>query len=239
MTPPAERTSIGAASRGVTLQRTFRGLEVRLHSIGKGRFFSAAFLGVWLAGWAAGEVVVVWLLAVGGWSLLTGRPPEPGRAPLQPGPSVAIGAFLALWLALWTFGGVMALYEFFRLLWAVDRITADPSGLDVARRVGLFTRSKRYPKEDIRRLYRISSTLMLETTAGPIELTRLGTPTQQDEIAALLSAELGVAPSQPVLLPANWEEVSAPEGGTLLVPNLANRRRQALVAWAIAYRPRQ
>ena len=196
MTPPAEPTSLGAGSRGVTIQRTFRGLEVRLHSVGKGRFFGAAFLGVWLAGWAAGEVIVVGLLTIGGWSLVTGRPPEPGRAPLEAGPSVAIGAFLALWLALWTFGGIAALYEFFRLLWSVDRITADPSGLDVTRRIGLFIRRTRYPKDDIRRLYRISSTLMLETTAGSIELTRLGTTTQQDEIAALLSAELGVAPSQ-------------------------------------------
>jgi hypothetical protein len=234
MTLPSEKIPIGARSRGVTIQRTFRGLEARLHSIGKGRFFGAAFLGVWLAGWAAGEVFAVWLLGVGGWSLLTGRPPEPGRAPLEPGPSVAIGAFLVVWLALWTFGGIAALHEFFRLLWSVDRLAVSSGELAVARKTGFFTRRTRYPRESVRRLYRFNSTLMLETAAGSVELTQLGTPEQQDEIIAQFSAELSLASSHPPLLPANWEEISAPEGGIVLVPNLAIRRRQAAVAWAIA-----
>ena len=234
MTPPPAKDLSGLRSRGVSIQRTFRGLEVRLHSIGKARFFSAAFLGVWLAGWAAGEAVVLWLLVVGGWSLLTGRPPEPGRAPLEIGPGVAIGAFLTLWLALWTFGGIAALYEFLRLLWSADRLAISSGGLEVARKIGFITRRMLYPRESVRRLYRINSTLMLETVAGSVELTRLGTPELQDQIVTQFSTELGLASSQPVLLPANWEEIAAPEGGTLLVPNLANRRRQSLVAWVIA-----
>ena len=60
-------------------ERTNEGWELRLRSQGAGRYVSAAFLAFWLCMWAVGETLVLWFLIVGAISILTGRPPEPGR----------------------------------------------------------------------------------------------------------------------------------------------------------------
>ena len=62
------------------------GLEFRLRPGGPGRWFKAAFLGVWLCGWAAGEAFALWALVIGARALLTGEPPKPGAAPLEDQP---------------------------------------------------------------------------------------------------------------------------------------------------------
>ena len=228
-TPPA---------RGVTIERTFAGLEVRLQSTGFARFFNAAFLAVWLAFWVCGEAVAVWLLGTGAWSLLTGQPLGPGRAPLELAPALGVGTLLCLWLAFWTVGGLAALHEFCRELWSEDRLRVVSGQLEIARRTGLFTRRRTLPRDQIRRLYRIDAhrAMLAETRESSVELTRLGTPAQQDHILAALAAELQLPDpgSLPPALPAEWAEVTAPEGGRLLVKNPATRRRQAQVAWVLA-----
>ena len=83
------------------LEGTSAGLEAELRIAGFGRFFGAAFLAVWLAGWAVGEAFALWILGVGAWSLLTGQPPEVGRAPLRPELALPVGLFLLFWLAFW------------------------------------------------------------------------------------------------------------------------------------------
>ena|SRR5437879_893267 len=95
------------------LERTAAGLEAQLRSAGIGRFFGATFLAVWLVGWAVGEAFALWMLVVGGCSLLTGQPPEVGREPIRPELALPVGSFLLFWLTLWTFGGVMAVRELF------------------------------------------------------------------------------------------------------------------------------
>jgi len=82
----------------MTPERPAEGLVLRLKPRGIVRFISSAFLGVWLCGWAVGETFVLWMLLTGALSLLTGRPPEPGREPLQLGPTLVVGAFLLVWL---------------------------------------------------------------------------------------------------------------------------------------------
>ena len=93
----------------MAIDRTTEGLEVRLKSSGAGRYVSSAFLAFWLCGWAVGEALVLWILVKGAWALLTGSPPDPGRAPLQAGPAVMVGVFLIAWLTMWTVGGTGAL----------------------------------------------------------------------------------------------------------------------------------
>ena len=235
---PTPGNSAARPARGATIERTFTGLEIRLHSTGFARFFSAAFLAVWLAGWAVGEGFGLWLLGTGAKSLLTGQPHGPGRAPLELAPALGVGGFLLFWLALWTVGGLAALHEFGRLVWSEDRLRVDSGRLEIARRTGVFTRRRTLPRDQIRRLYRIDAgpALLAETPDASVELTRLGTPVQQDQILADLAAELQLPDpgSLPPALPAEWAEVTAPEGGRLLVKNPSTRRRQAQVAWLLA-----
>ena len=219
------------------LERTFSGLEARLRSRGASRFFSAAFLIVWLSFWAVGEAFVLWFLGVGAWALITGRPPEAGRAPLELAPSLTVGLFLLAWLAMWTVGGIAALYELMRLLWARDRLVAHPTGLEITRRTGLFSRTRRLPREQLRGLYRLhaGSVVMAETNDGSVELTRLGRPAEQDELVRAFRAELALPDRAAfaVALPSEWCETAAPEGGSLLLKNPTTRRKQAIVAWMI------
>jgi hypothetical protein len=220
------------------LERTMAGLEARLRPTGAGRFGGAAFLALWLVFWAVGEALALGILLWGGWALLTGQPPGAGRAPLETGPALATGVFLLVWVAFWSLGGWMAGHEFFRLIWSSDRILARGDGIELARRVAVFTARQWLPRDQLRRIYRLAAgpAVLAETAAGPVELTRNGTPAQQAALVAALTAELKLPPPDrlPPELPATWRVVAAPEGGEVLVKNPATRRTQARVAWIIA-----
>lgn len=100
------------------------GLEQRFRPWGVGRFGAMVFLCVWLCGWAVGETVALFLIGSGIYSLVTGTPTV-GGGPALLGPSLAVGCFLAGWLTLWTIGGVMAIRELLRSVWAEDRLMLD------------------------------------------------------------------------------------------------------------------
>ncbi|RXK55224.1 hypothetical protein ESB00_04830 [Oleiharenicola lentus] len=220
------------------LERTMAGLEARLTPRGAGRFGGAAFLGLWLCFWAVGEFFALWILIAGGWAWATGQPPGPGRAPLETGPALMTGVFLLGWTAFWTFGGLMAWHEFFRLIWSSDRLIARSDGLDLVRRVGPFTKRRFLPLDTLRSLFRVeaNTAVQAETTGGVVELTRNGTPAQQAELIVAFAAELRLPPADrlPPVLPAEWCEVRAPEGGEVLVQNPATRRSAARLMWLVA-----
>jgi hypothetical protein len=220
------------------LARTMAGLEARLTPRGASRWGSVAFFSVWLLFWTLGEVLVAWILLRGGWALLTGEPPGPGREPLAVGPALFAGVFMLAWLAFWTLGGIMAWHEWFRLVWSSDRLVARSDGLELERRVGPFTRRRRLPRDTLLGFFRIGAhtAVHAETTTGTVELTRNGTPAEQAQLIAAFTAELQLpaADSRPPALPAAWREVRAPEGGEVLVKNPAARRTAARVMWLIA-----
>ncbi|MCW5548664.1 MAG: hypothetical protein KIT44_06840 [Opitutaceae bacterium] len=220
------------------LEPTLAGLEARLTPHGAGRWGGVAFLSVWLCFWTVGEVLVGWLLLVGGWSLLTGAPPGPGREPLALGPSLFAGVFMLAWLLFWTFGGLMAWHEWFRLVWSGDRLLARSDGLEVVNRIGPFTRRRWLPRDTLRGFFRIEAhhLVQAETAGGVIELTRNGTPAEQTRLIAALTAELRLPDPAllPPLLPDDWREVRSPEGDAVLVKNPAPRRTAARVMWLIA-----
>lgn len=222
----------------VQSERTFAGLEFRLSSTGWSRFGGAGFLAVWLSFWAVGETLVIWLLVKGGWALLTGTPPEPGREPLPLAPSLAVGAFLVIWLALWTVGGIAAFYELMRLVWSSDRIIVSGDNLTVVRRAGFLRRTHTLPRTAVRDVYQIASgpTVLADATSGAVTLTNLGSHTEQAQLISALRSELKLdaAAAPPPSLPDCWSELPSPDGATLLVPNPRTRRRQAFVAWLVA-----
>lgn len=219
------------------LERTFQGLEATLKVSGGSRFSGAIFLVVWLTFWVVGEGVVLGILFWGAWCLLTGQPPGAGKAPLQPGPAIATGLFLLFWVSFWTLGGVLAWRELLRLLFGRDRLLVRPDALEVIHGYGLFSTRRLIPREQLLRFYRPhpGNLLSAETTTGTVEISRLGTAGELDQLVAELNAEFKLSP-QPIangVLPDAWRELDSPEGDKILVQNPATRRKLALVMWVV------
>lgn len=217
------------------MEETPQGPEIRLASKGAARFLAAPFLVVWLCGWAIGESVVFYLLAIGAWALITGKPPRAGQRPLDVGFALAMGAFLIFWLAMWTLGGIAAIGELLRLVAGEDRLVAGPEGLVVTHRRGPFRSTRTIPRERLRRLHvvRRNAALVAETDRERIELSRLGTSDERWNAIARIHAALGIGPEETgaaAALPPGFEEIVTPEGERALIPDRAIRRRQAGVA---------
>lgn len=221
----------------MVVARTFNGLEITLKASGYGRFGGAALLVVWMAFWVVGEVLVGGILVQGGWSLLTGLPPGEGRAPLEPAPAMAAGVLLLGWFSLWTLGGVLASREVLRLLFGRDRLQLSPDALLVERGFGLFRERQTIPRAMVRRFrHRIlGKVLAADTDRGSMELTRLGTANEMDELVAALNAEWTLNPDAPLAgsLPEKWTEARAPEGDVILIKDPSGRRKQAMVFWGV------
>jgi hypothetical protein len=219
-------------------ERTSEGFEVRLRTRDPGRYIGAAFLAFWLCGWAVGEGFVLWILAKCAWALLTGTPPDPGRQPLTAGPALMVGGFLLFWLAVWTIGGIGAIGELLRLLWGEDRIVVSSGRLTVTWSRGPLRTKRSFERDAIRRISLLAprNHLALESGTQRIELSRLGTPAERQEAAAVLCAELALpdADVNAATLPDRWDEVVTPEGERALVPNLSVRRKQARVGLVLA-----
>lgn len=220
---------------------TNEGWEARLRPHGVGRFFPAAFLSVWLCGWLAGEGFALTILAMGVRSLLTGEPPRPGQAPLQVGPALAVGAFILVWLTIWTFGGVMAMRELLRLVWAEDRVIARGDGISVLRRLGPFRSRRDIPRHGLRWIDTAvhNAALVAETPVKTIEISKLGSRQDREEAAAMLRQWLGMSErtdpdAEPGALPEGWEETVLPEGGFALISDHRQRHAQARAVTVIA-----
>lgn len=223
--------------------QTIADMKLRFRPRGVGRFAGAAFLSLWLCGWAAGETFALFMLGHGIYSLITGRPALGSDQPLQLGPALAVGCFLAVWLTIWTLGGVMAIRELLRSLWAEDRLILDRDALTRVHRLGPFVFTRRLARSEIRRVFVQQHgsrplTLMAQLGTGVIELTALGTQTERDEAAQQLRTVLGLAEESPATwpaaLPEQWQVITESRGDIRLVPNLKTRRKQALIVSAIA-----
>src|SRR5262245_43311059 len=217
--------------------RSELGREFHLSPKEPGRFVGAAFLLAWLCFWAVGEGLVLWLLVAGAVALLTGTPPNPGTAPLQPGPSLAIGAFLIAWISLWTLGGIAAILELLRLTVQRDRVIAGPASLIVIRRFVFFSRRVEIPVDKLRRIYLAppKAALTAETADGIVPLSTLGTPAERDEAMTALLAELPIRPADDdALLPGSWREIVDPEGATAIVLDPRIHRIRARIAVVVA-----
>ncbi len=215
------------------LERTFAGLEITTRAKGLGRFGGAAFLTVWLAFWAVGEVLVLGLLVWGGWSLLTGQPPRPGDAPLAPGPAVAGGLFLIVWLCFWSIGGYAAIREWLRLVFGRARVLAGPDGLTVEEGVWPFATRRFLARAELRRFFVAARrpVLSVQTDAAVVELLQGPTEAELRSAADALRAEYRLSDEAAVVagLPTGWTELVSAEGEPILVRDPAVRRRQARV----------
>ena len=217
-------------------QRTERGWELRHEPRGLGRFFFAAFLLLWLAGWAVGETIALGVLVKGGAEWVRAGAPLPEQAPAA---AIAIAAFLLVWLGLWTLGGIMAIRELLSLLWGGTLVIAGPDGVVVERWAGPFRSRKQVPRDAIQAVrLQPRGLLGLETTRGAIDLLRSSRAGRLEQFAEELRRELRLvrpeAASAPAPeLPAGWADVLTPEGVVALTRDPAIRRRQAAVLAAL------
>jgi hypothetical protein len=224
----------------MTPERTPEGLEARLKPRGVGRFFSAAFLALWLCGWLAGESFALWILIKGGQAVVTGRSLPPGADPPSPAGALAIGLFLAVWLSFWTLGGYLASRELLRLLWSEDRIVAGYESLVVRRRLGPFRWSRTVPRSSLVRIYCVErkGRMMTETTEGPVELTTLARGAECQALATAFQREMGLNPDvagAPSAPPDRWRETIDDEGGVALIEDGDLRRTRGRVAWGLTF----
>ena len=216
------------------------GRELVFRPRGAGRFVQVAFLSIWLVAWAIGEAFALFLLGHGIWALWTGSPAMGHDEPLGWGVALAVGSFLVVWLSLWTLGGVMAMEEWLRLVWANHRIQVLPDRLELTRQLGPWITTRRLARGDIRRIYvtPYRAVLTAETVNGLVELTDLGRPEELQEADRYLRAALQLqeddTPTLPSVPPAGWQEIVIPRDQRALVQDLKSRRTQALLLSGVA-----
>ena len=219
-------------------EHTPEGLVVRVRPEGIGRFGGALFLCVWLCFWLLGEVTVLGVLASGVKVLLTGHEFSGQPRSIAAGPTLGVGAFLLVWVTFWTFGGVMAIAELLRIVSSEETLVVGPASLAIRRRRGPFTTSHSIPRADVRNV-RVSPRhrmLVLETHRRSLDLLRVPTPADEQQLLPAIRKELGIgtAPDGAAVLPDGWEETQTPEGDRVLVRDTRIRRKQALVLAAVA-----
>ncbi len=217
-------------------EHTFEGWQARVRPEGRSRYFGAAFLAFWLCGWAVGEVMVLGILAGGLWTLITGTPPHPHFDTVHGTAIWPVGAFLLLWLTLWTIGGITAGWTLLRLLWGEDRITLRADVLRVERRAAPLRRVREVRRDEVLRFYRVRAKgtqyqIVADTRRGPVVVTDLASPADLDALEPALARELRLTPERSLELPAGWEQVPIPEGGTAFVEAPARRRR---LGWVVS-----
>jgi len=216
------------------------GRELVFRPRGAGRFAQVAFLYIWLVAWAIGEAFALFLLGHGIWALWTGSPAMGHEEPLGWGVALVVGSFLVVWLSLWTLGGVMAMEEWLRLVWAKHRIQVFPDRLDLTRQLGPWSTTRRLARGDIRRIYvtPYRAVLTAETTGGMVELTDLGRPEELHAAEGFLRAALQLRDEEmhamPSVPPAGWQEIVIPRDQRALVQDLKTRRTQALLLSGVA-----
>jgi hypothetical protein len=219
------------------------GPSASLRSSGIGRYFGAAFLLVWLTGWAFGEVFALGFLVVlvrSVFGSITGAPwPIPGGEWIAGGAAGFVFLFLLVWVTLWTFGGIAAINELLRSLAGKDTVSVTLSGVELQRRAGPFRRTRAFDRAKIRRvrLRPRDQAVVMDTASGTELISKFGTRDERQAMADWLRSRLSLpadgATLDPAAAPPGW--VMTIDGGAahLTRGDAAARRVAALIAWAV------
>lgn len=242
--------------------RTPEGWSATLRPRGAARFVVAGFLGIWLCGWAFGEVTVLGILLHTVW-LFFNPPPSPAPAPSVGGGAIVTG-FLLLWLIFWTFGGIMAIRELLRALWSTEIFLVTPEGLTVTRWLGPFRSQKQYLRGLIqdfqltRTNRRASWRLRIVVDSRARTIGTLGGKEVLEALRTGLRSELNLGPaagescpaaaagsgspnptsvSALPALPPGWQETLSSEGSPVLMPAQTFRKAGAVILGLLACGP--
>jgi hypothetical protein len=220
------------------------GASVSLRPSGIGRYFGAAFLSVWLAGWLAGEVLALGFLflivrSVVGSAIGASWPVPGGGDWIAGGAAGVFFLFLLVWITFWTFGGIAAITELLRSLAGEDRISVQASGVELERRAGPCRRLRNFERSTIRRvrLRPHDQAVMMDTTAGTEVISKYGTLDDRQAMAEWLRSRLLLpehrAHVDPTAAPAGWTMTI--EGGATHLTRMDPRTRRisSSIMWAI------
>jgi len=216
------------------------GATASLRPAGIGRYFTAAFLSVWLVGWVVGEAVALIALAaiLGSMSgLFSGQLPAWPADLVNGGGAGFVIIFLLIWLTFWTVGGIGAATHLLRSLFGEDLIVLSGSGLEVVRRAGPFRRRYPFERSAIRRLRSRprDKALVVDTDRGTQVLTVLGSPQEREAVRDWLRQYLQLPDEDAVAAtgaaPATWEVTI--EGDTTYLRKVQPRVRavRSLISW--------
>ena len=214
-----------------------------LRPTGIARYFGAAFLVVWLTGWAIGEIgalgfLVMLIRSVAG-SAVGLSWPVPGGEWIAGGAAGFVLLFLVLWLSLWTYGGLTAINELLRSLAGEDRISADSTGVALARRAGPFERVRTWDRSEIRRvrIRRHDKAVVLDTTSGTELITRFGSHDDRQAMTEWMRRQLSL-PEQGARFetsepPPGWSMTADGNAVRLNRLDVSTRRTGAVISWFI------
>ncbi len=195
---PWTNASSGNPGATAKVEETPDGTRITLRPRGAGRWLVVGFLGLWLTGWAFGEVFAIGaLLAIAGAALDLPLFAGVGSIPAG-GFGIGAAIFLLVWLTFWTIGGAAALYQALRLGWGRDVFTLRPDGWSLKNAAGPWGRERSYGPGRVRAVRAgQDSGLVADTERGTVKLTRLGTDTDRLWLADRLRQAAGVRETGP------------------------------------------
>jgi hypothetical protein len=163
----------------------------RLRPRGIGRFFSGAFLAVWLTGWAYGEVAALGLVGGGLAQLLDIVVGNTEGGSLFAGAGVTV--FLSVWLAGWTVGGLTALRTLLGMFFGIEEIAAGATGVVVVSGLGPFRRQRHVRRDDIFGVELLPgrAAVVVELVGERWRVATLGTTEERTDLADALRVALG------------------------------------------------
>jgi hypothetical protein len=188
----------------LTTEPSGSGFQATLRAQGLLRYFPAAFLCVWLCGWAVGEWFALRMFAsllrslLGSSFLPAWLPPLGGTMPS--GPMVVLfAAFLTFWLTMWTVGGVGAVHQLLAFLFGRDVVRWAEDTLEVEHWSLWLAARSRLAAQDITgfRLNRMS--LIADGRKRATRITHLGSEDERQQLAATLESwRAAIAPPAPL-----------------------------------------
>ncbi len=220
------------------------GWQVTLRAQGVLRFLPAAFLCVWLCGWAMGEYFALTILGsalqsafgpgfLAGWlPTMHGAPPPREALPL-------FFAFVSVWLTLWTFGGLTALSTLLNLLFGREVVRWSADGLEIERYALFLTSASRLDARQLTGFRMRGHSLLADTRARAVCVAQQGTPAERVELMSVLAEwRKGFGPVLPLAADQSpvpgWQVITDESGAPALMPAPRVQRTLGAVLMAIA-----
>jgi hypothetical protein len=181
------------------------GLQATLRAQGLLRYFQAAFLCVWLCGWAVGEWFALRMLAllveaVTGHAYLAAWFPPLGGQPPSEAVLPFFFVFIAFWISMWTFAGLNSVQQLLALFFGRDVVRWGRDGLE--HWLPWLASRTRLEAQDITGFRIHRGNIVADGRKRATRITGMGSEEERRQLASLLDA-WRASTGVPVPLPAD------------------------------------